>query len=101
MTTKEKLNKIQTVLEENLDLIWIDKTVYNHHTECYHTAGAFDFENDRHTYAYLKDNKNKSYLARVVLNDEKFIITMNGMTIDASEHWLELLSQEAVEISTI
>jgi len=99
MTTKEKLNKIQTVLEENLDLVWVDRTVYNHHTKIYRTADIFDFENDRHTYVYLKDSKNKSYLARVVLNDEKFIITMNGMTIDASEHWLELLSEDLIVAS--
>ena len=100
MTKRERLNKIQQVLEENLDLQWVDKIVYNHNTKCYRTATVLDFCPDKPTYAYLKDKKNNAYLARVKLNDESFIIKMNGMTIDASEHWQELLSEELVVNST-
>lgn len=96
MTRTERLDKIQQVLEENLDLIWVDRTIYNHHTKIYRTADIFDFADNRHTYVYLRDSKNKGYLARVILNDEKFIINMNGMKIDVSEHWKELLSEELV-----
>ena len=96
MTRQERLNKIQEVLEENLDLKWIDKLVYNHNTKYYHTADIFDFCPNRTTYVYLRDNKNKSYLAKVVLNDAKFIINMNGVKIDVSAHWQELLQEELV-----
>lgn len=100
MTKKERLDKIQIVLEENLDLIWMDRTVYNHNTKVYRTADIFDFEDNRHTYVYLRDKKNKAYLAQVVLNDTKFIINLNGVKIDVSDHWQELLSQQLVTTST-
>ena len=96
MTKRQRLDKIQIVLEENLDLIWVDRTIYNHNTRVYRTADIFDFKDDRHTYVYLRDSKNKAYLANVVLNDEKFIIKLNGAKIDVSEHWRELTNQELI-----
>lgn len=100
MDSKEKIQKIKEVLEENLGLIWTDRLVFNHHTKCYRSADMFDFRSGRSTYVYLRDKKNKSYLARVVLTDESFIINLNGIKVDASEHWKELLSQELVASST-
>ena len=96
MTKRERLNKIQIVLEESLGLIWVDRIIYNYNTRCYRTANILDFCPDKSTYTYLRDNKNNTYLAKVVLNDEKFVINVNGMKIDASEHWKELLQQEMV-----
>ena len=92
MTKKERLDKIQEVLEENLNLNWVDRLVYNHAHKYYHTADIWDFEDGRPTYAYLVDGK-RSYLARVIIKDEKFNIALNGMKIDVSEHWKELIAE--------
>lgn len=96
MTKQNKIEKIQEVLEENLNLQWVDRLVYNIHTDSYHTAGIWDFSPNKPTYTYLRDKKNRAYRAKVVLNNESFIIKMNGMKIDASEHWQELLQEEMV-----
>ncbi len=95
MNYKQKLDKVQEVLEENLGLNWIDRMVYNPYNGSYHTADMFDFYADRPTYAYLQDEKKKNYRAQVTLNSNSFIIKMNGMTIDASAHWQELLENDA------
>ena len=100
MTRKERLQKIQEVLEEALGLNWTDRLIYNYNTKIYRSADILDFQPNKATYAYLKDEKKKSYLARVVINDDSFIITINGMKVDASEHWKELLSKELVTTST-
>lgn len=101
MTKKERLDKIQEVLEENLNLNWVDRLVYNHAHKYYHTADIWDFEDGRPTYAYLVDGK-RSYLARVIIKDEKFNIALNGMKIDVSEHWKELINaKEDVDIQTL
>ena len=101
MTHKERLNKIQEVLEENLNLNWVDRLVYNHTHKYYHTADMWDFEDGRPTYAYLIDGK-RSYLAKVVIKGEKFNIALNGMKIDVSEHWKELINvKEDVDIQTL
>ena len=95
MNYKEKLDKVQEVLEENLGLDWVDRMVYNPANNSYHSADMFDFYADRPTYAYLRDKAKKAYRAQVVLNPTSFIIKMNGMKIDASDHWRELLEQDA------
>lgn len=101
MTKKERLDKIQEVLEESLNLNWIDRMVYDYAHKYYHTADIWDFEDGRPTYAYLVDGKH-SYLARVVVKDEKFNIALNGMKIDVSEHWKELINvKEDVDIQTL
>ena len=100
MTKRQRLDKIQQVIEENLDLKWIDRTIYNHNTRVYRTADIFDFADDKHTYVYLQDAKKKAYLAKVVLNNEKFIINLNGLKVDVSEHWQELLNEELLSTST-
>lgn len=98
MTKRERLNKIQEVLEESLNLEWVDRLVYNPANNSYHTAvSAFDFIDNSTTYAYLRNKKGNSFRAQVKLNNEQFIIRMNGMKIDASKHWQELLSQESVD----
>ena len=99
MDYKQKLDNIEKVLEENLGLDWVDRMVYNPANNSYHSACVFDFCDDRKTYAYLRDTK-KAYRAQVELNPTKFIIKMNGMTIDASAHWQELLQNQAVPIQT-
>jgi hypothetical protein len=98
MTRKERLDKIQEVLEENLNLDWTDRMVFNIVTESYHTADIFDFCGNQATHVYLRDSKGKAYRARVMIKDESFIIKMNGMTIDATEHWKELLDASTVDV---
>lgn len=101
MTKRERLNKIQEVLEESLNLEWVDRLVYSPSNNSYHTAvDVFDFVDNCTTYAYLRNKKGKSFRAQVKLNNEQFIIRMDGMKIDASEHWKELLSQESDKILT-
>ena len=96
MTKRERLNNIQTVLEENLQLKWVDRLIYNPANNFYRTAELFDFADNTITYVYLQNNKHKAFRARVLLNKEKFIIRMNGMEIDVSEHWQELSSPKLV-----
>ncbi|MBQ3502908.1 MAG: hypothetical protein IJA72_04535 [Clostridia bacterium] len=100
MTRKERLDKIQQVLEESLNLKWVDRIIYNPVTNFYRTADVFDFIDNSTTYAYLENAKRQSFRAQVKLNNEQFIIRMNGMKIDASEHWKELLIGESVDTQT-
>lgn len=100
MTSKERLNKIQEVLEESLNLKWVDRLIYNPISNFYRTADVFDFVNNYTTYVYLENDKRQSFRAQVKLNNEQFIIRMNGMKIDASEHWKELLIGESVDTQT-
>lgn len=100
MTKKEKLNKIQEVIEESLGLTWIDRLVYNYNTKCYHTANGFDFCKGKATYIYLIDDKKKTYMARVVVDNESFKISINGTKVDASAYWKELLNQETITTIT-
>lgn len=90
------VEQVKQVLEEALDLIWIDKLRYNHKTKCYHTATITDFKINRYIYAYLINNKRKAYLAKIQVDNEKFLINVNGMKIDATEHWQEILGKENV-----
>ena len=94
MNRVTRLNKIQEVLENALGLIWSDRIVYSHSTKIYHTATIFDFEPGKATYAHLQDKNHKRYLARVVVDETSFIINMNGMKIDASEHWQEVYGSQ-------
>ena len=99
MTRKERLDKIQEVLEESLNLKWVDRLIYNPATNSYRTADVFDFGDNSITYVYLENSKRQSFRAQVKLNNEQFIIRMNGMKIDASEYWQELLAQQTVASS--
>ena len=94
MEGKERLNKIQQVLEESLGLIWVDRIVYSHNSKIYRTAHIFDFYPGIATYVHLQDKKHKRYLARVVVDENSFIINMNGMKIDASKHWNEIIAEQ-------
>ncbi len=94
MDSKTRLNKIQEVLEESLNLNWVDKIVYCYQTKMYHSAYKLDFSDGVATYAYLRDNKKNSYLARVIIKGDKFTIQINGVKIDASEHWQELIKEQ-------
>ena len=100
MTKTEKVNKIQEVVEESLGLIWVDKLVYDFKTKTYHTATYLDFSRGKTACLYLTDSKKKPYMAKVVVNNSKFNISVNGMKIDATEHWKELLSETVVVSSS-
>ena len=99
MDRQTRLNKIQQVLEENLELNWVDRIIYNHSSKIYRTATIFDFEPGKATYAHLQDKKHKRYLARVVVDEESFIININGIKIDASEHWKEISKEQSQLVS--
>ena len=90
-----RLNKIQQVLEKSLGLIWVDRLIYSHSSKIYRTAHIFDFEPGKATYAHLQDEKHKSYLARVEIDENGFVININGMKIDASEYWEEIISGQS------
>ena len=97
MTKTERLDKIQQVLEESLKLKWVDRIIYNPASNFCYTAEVFDMEDNRITYVYLQNTKQQRFRARVLLNTQQFIIRMNGIEVDASERWKELLSQESVD----
>lgn len=92
------LDDIQEVIEENLDLTWVDRIIYNPLNKYYHTATEYDLEKmpNRQTYVYLRDKRNSCYLAVINFNDDRFIIRMNGTKVDVSEHWKELLDKHIV-----
>ena len=97
MDNKFTLDDIQEVIEENLDLEWVDRLIYNPLSKYYHTATDYDLNSmHRQTYVYLRDKKNSCYLAVINFNDERFIIRMNGTKVDVSEHWKELLDKHTV-----
>lgn len=96
MTKKERLDKIQEVLEESLNLEWVDRLVYEPAHNYFHTAEVFDFTDNSTTYVYLENDKRKAFRAQIKLNNEQFIIRMNGMKIDASEHWKELIVENTL-----
>ena len=98
MDKKEKLQKIQQVLEESLGLKWRDRIIYNINTKRYHTADICDFCSNKLTYVYLMDDKKIAHLARVKIDDEKFIIKVNGMTIDVSSFWQEVMQETTVKV---
>ena len=97
---KYTLDDIQQVIEENLDLKWIDRLVYKPLSKYYHTATNSDFTYNKQTYIYLIDKKNTSYLAVINFNENRFVIRINGMKIDASEHWKELINAEVTDTQT-
>ena len=100
MTGKEKIFKVKEVLEENLGLEWTDRLVYNLTTKTYHTANSNDFWPGVATYAYLRDSKKKAYLARVKVDETNFKIELNGMKIDVSQHWQDLVNDQD-DVNTI
>lgn len=98
MTRQEKITQ---VLEENLDMVWQDKVVYSHSAKKYRAVNMLiDFKNKRITYVRLADKKGKGHLAKVKLDNENFVIEIDGMKVDVSDHWQELLSEELVTTST-
>ena len=92
-----RLKKIQEVLEESLGLKWVDRIIYSHSSKIYRTATIFDFETGKATYAHLQDENHKRYWARVVVDEDSFIINMNGMKIDATDYWKENTTEKAGE----
>ena len=97
MDRSTKWKYIKEVLEENLDMAWKDKMVYSHHSKEYRNVNMLmDFQNDRTTYVRLEDKKKKGHMAKVKLTNESFVIEIDGVKIDVSDHWQELLSQEMV-----
>lgn len=101
MNKKTKLKYIQEVLEENLDMVWEDWIVYSYDTKEYRTVNMMlDFKPNCETPVRLSDKKKIGHMAYVTLNSKKFIVAIDGMKIDMSEHWQELLSQQLVTSST-
>lgn len=96
MDNKSKIDKIQEVLEEGLGLQWYDNTVRNYMSKGFHTAGSCDFCNNKSTYVYMIDKKKTLHLAKVVLNDTKFIVEIDGVKVNLSQHWQELNTQDTV-----
>lgn len=97
----KRLTNIKEVIEENLDMVWKDKIVYSHNTKSYRTVNmVIDFQNNRTTYVRLEDKKKKGHMAKVKLNSNSFIIEIDGLKVDVSDHWQELLNQELVVTST-
>ena len=98
MTRQEKLIKIQQVLEENLDMVWQDKVVYSHSAKKYRSVNMLiDFQDNRITYVRLADKKG-GHLAKVKLDNENFVIEIDGVKVDVSEHWQELLQETLVQV---
>ena len=98
MNRRERLEKIQQVIEESLGLKWTDRIVFNRITKTYRTVDESDFWLNKPTYVHLLDNKKASYIARVEIGREKFIIKISGMTVDASEFWQEIIQETAVKV---
>lgn len=97
-----KARYIKEVLEENLDMVWKDKIVYSHNSKTYREVNMLiDFQNNRTTYVRLEDRKKKGHMAKVKLNNESFVIEIDGLKIDVSDHWQELLRQEMLVSTSV
>ena len=97
--TEKKINftlaQIQQLVEQELNLKWTDRMVVNIDPRSYHSANLYwDFVYDKSTYLYLRNDKDKRFLAKVKVDNEQFIINFNGKIIDATEHWLEIIGQQ-------
>ena len=89
------LNQIQQLIEQELNLKWTDRIIFNHESRGYHSADLYyDFGSKKPKYLYLRNDKDKRFLAKVQVDDKRFIINFNGDIIDASEHWQEILGQQ-------
>ena len=97
MQREERLNKIQQIFEEDLGLKWVDRLIYSHSTKVYRSAHIFDFNPGKATYVHLQNDDSKRYLARVVVDETSFIVNMNGMKINLSEHWKEIYTSQLEE----
>ena len=101
MDGNTKLRYVQEVLEENLDLIWQDRLIYSPRERRYRTVNfRYDFKNEEITYVRLADKKKNGHMAKVRLNNKTFIIEIEGVKIDVSAHWQELLNQKLVLTTT-
>lgn len=88
------LDQIQQLVERELNLKWTDRIVYSHNPQGYHSADLYwDFAFGKPKYLYLRNDKDKRFLAKVQVTNDKFIINLNGDIIDATAHWIEILSQ--------
>ena len=91
------LDQIQQLVEKELNLQWTDRIVFNHEPRCYRSADLYyDFAFGKPKYLYLRNDKDKRFLAKVQVTNDKFIINFNGYIIDATEHWLTLLGQQQI-----
>lgn len=91
------LDQIQYIVEKTLNLKWIDRIVFNYAPKGYHSADLYwDFGPMKPKYLYLRNDKDKRFLAKVQVTNDKFIINFNGDIIDATEHWLTLLGQQQI-----
>ena len=98
MTKRQRLYKIQQVLEEVLDMKWQDRLVYDETTGYRKVSIVKDF-GTYSTYVRLADKSNKGHIAKVKINGDNFSIEMEGVRIDASPCWQDILNEELVTMS--
>ncbi len=88
------LDQIQYMVEKTLNLKWTDRMIFNHEPRGYYSADLYyDFTFGKPKYLYLRNDKDKRFLAKVQVTNDKFIINLNGNIINATEDWLQLLNQ--------
>ena len=89
------LDQIQQVVETTLHLKWTDRIIFNHEPRGYHSADLYyDFAPMKPKYLYLRNDKDKRFLAKVHATNDKFIINFNGDIIDATSKWLTVLGRQ-------
>ena len=88
------LDQIQQIVEKTLNLEWTDRVIFNHEPKNYHSADLYwDFGPMKPKYLYLRDKKDKRYLAKVHITNDKCVINLNGDITDVTNDWLELLNK--------
>ena len=98
--TKFTLTDIITYLEKNLDLIWIDKLVYDSKTKKYRKGLIKDF--NKPTYIYVEVGYKHRRLMKLDISNSKFILIDNMRTkIDDSVEWQNYLSKKEEMIQTV
>lgn len=88
------LEQIQIMVEKTLNLNWTDRIVFTHEPKGYHSADLYwDFMPMKPKYLYLRNDKDKAFLAKVQVTNDRFVINLNGDIIDVTEEWLQLLNK--------
>ena len=92
MKKKFTLEDIQEFLEE-ISIKWIDKMVFDTHTNKYRRAMLKDF-NPLITHLYLQtENGRKATVVAYISNDE-FILKFSNAQVNMTKQWIERLNEK-------
>jgi len=92
MTQKFTIKDIEEYLNE-LGFIWEDNLIKDHITQMYQKATMQSLKRDMKVYVENK-RTGKKILAKLSVNEQKFILTQAQNSMDMSEDWVAFLNEK-------